>query len=144
MPDLKMLELNKVFLAGRLTRDPQLAYTPNSLAICEFGIAVSRKRKDKGGNVQEDTYFAEIKCFDKAAEWVAENVEKGDPVFVEGRLSTESWEQKDGTKRSKTRVIADRVNTLAWKDSNTPSNTSRNTATTPTTVDAQPEDDLPF
>ena len=106
------LSLNKVFLMGNLTRDPALKYTPQGMAVCEFAIAVNEKFKGKDGNWQDKVHFIDIVVWARQAETCAEYLKKGRPVFVEGRLQQDRWEQPDGQKRSKIRVTAMRVQFL--------------------------------
>lgn len=104
--DLKMPDTNTVIIAGRLTRDPELAYTANEKAYCRLGIANGR---------DDRAVFVDVVCWEKTAEWMAQNVQKGRPVMIEGRLNFSQWEDKDtGKKRSKVEITAHRVNTLDW------------------------------
>lgn len=99
-----MANLNKVFLIGRLTRDPELRYTPSGTAVAEFGLATNRTYNDQTGQKKEVTCFVELVIFGRRAEVVNEYLSKGQQVFVEGRLDFESWEGKNGEKRSRHRV----------------------------------------
>jgi single-strand DNA-binding protein len=103
-----MLNINKVMLTGRLTRDPETKYLPSGQAVTQLSVAVSRNFKDKNGEWKEDTSFIDVEVWGQAAERAAETLRKGRPVFVEGRLKQDTWE-KDGQKQSKIRVSADRV-----------------------------------
>jgi len=117
MGDLRVPDLNKVLVAGRLTRDPDLRYTDSGLAVCKLGVANTRYSKAKDGSRKEDTAFVDVTVFDRQAEWIGEKLRKGRPVLVEGRLSTSSWEDREtGQKRSKLEVIAQRVTPLDWDD----------------------------
>lgn len=100
------MQLNKVFLAGNLTRDVDLRYTSTGIAIASFGLAVNRKWKDKSGEQRDDVCFVDINAFGRTAEVMGEYLKKGSPVFIEGRLQFSQWE-KDGQKRSALRVVAD-------------------------------------
>ena len=100
-----MANYNKVFLMGNLTRDPELRYTPGGTAVTEFGIAVNRQWKGQDGNKRDETCFVDITAWGRQAEVLSEYMKKGRPLFVEGRLQLDSWEGKDGQKRSKLRVI---------------------------------------
>jgi len=105
-----MASLNKVFLAGNLTRNPELRYTPGGTAVAQFGLAVNRKYKNREGQVQEEATFVDIEVWGKQAEAASEYLTKGSPVLVEGRLKLDSWESKQtGEKRSKLRVVGERV-----------------------------------
>jgi len=102
-----MASLNKVFLMGNLTRDPELRYTPAGLAIASFGIAINRAWTAKTGEQKEDVCYVEINIFGRRAEVVGEYFSKGNPIFIEGRLQFNQWETKEGQKRSTLRVVAD-------------------------------------
>ena len=102
------MSLNKVFLMGNLTRDPELKYTPQGTAVCDFAIAINEKFKSKDGSWQEKVHYIDIQAWARQAETCGEYLKKGRPVFVEGRLQQDRWEQ-DGQKRNKIRVNALRV-----------------------------------
>ena len=102
-----MASLNKVFLMGNLTRDPELRYTPTGLAVASFGIAVNRAWTAKSGEQKEEVCYVDINIFGRRAEVVGEYFSKGNPIFIEGRLQFNQWETKDGQKRSTLRVVAD-------------------------------------
>lgn len=102
-----MASLNKVFLMGNLTRDPELRYTPSGLAVASFGIAINRTWTAKSGEQKEDVCYVDINIFGRRAEVVGEYFSKGNPIFIEGRLQFNQWETKDGQKRSTLRVVAD-------------------------------------
>lgn len=143
MPDLRIPDLNKVFLAGRLTRDPELKYTQSGLAICKLGLASSRFYKGRDGERKEDTTFVDVTVWDKQAEYLGQRLRQGAPVLVEGRLKTDSWEDKTtGQKRSKIDIQAVRVQELSWPADKTGG------AVTPEPRAGQeepiPEDDIPF
>ncbi len=108
------MNFNKVLLLGRLSRDPELAYTASSAAVCKFGLAVNRKFK-AGDEWKEEVCFVDIVCWAKQAENCAEYLHKGSPVFIEGRLNYQSWES-DGQKRNKLEVVASSVQFLSKKD----------------------------
>ena len=102
-----MANLNKVFLIGNLTRDPELRHTASGTAVTSFGIAVNRKRKDQSGEVKEEVCFVDINMFGRRAEVINEYFSKGNPIFIEGRLQFQQWETKDGQKRNTLRVVAE-------------------------------------
>lgn len=106
-----MASLNKVFLMGNLTRDPELRYTPNGTAVVNFGMAVNRRFSNSAGEKKEETCFVRIVVFGKQAESCNQYLTKGRLVFVEGRLQYRSWEV-GGEKRSTLDVIAERVQFL--------------------------------
>jgi len=97
--------LNKVFLIGRLTRDPELSYTTSGQAVTTFGLATSRTYMAKDGK-KEDTCFVNVVTWAKQAEVCAEYLKKGNLIFIEGRLQYSKWETQDGQKRSKLEVVA--------------------------------------
>ncbi len=98
--------VNKVFLYGNLTRDPELKALPSGSQVAEFGIATNRTYKDKEGAKKEEVDFHNIVSFGRQAEVIAQYLKKGRPIFIEGRIRTRSWEAKDGTgKRYKTEIV---------------------------------------
>jgi len=99
-----MASFNKIMLIGNLTRDPELSYLPSQTAVVDFGLAVNRTWNDKDGNKKESVCFADCRAFGKQAETLNKYMSKGKPIFVEGRLDFDSWDGKDGQKRSKHRV----------------------------------------
>jgi single-strand DNA-binding protein len=102
-----MANYNKVILLGRLTRDPQLTYTPTHTAIIDFGLATNRQWKGQDGSQREETCFVDCQMFGKRAEVINKYIHKGDPLFVEGRLKLDSWQDKEGNKRSRLRVFVE-------------------------------------
>lgn len=100
--------LNKVFIIGNLTRDPELKALPSGTKVCSFGVATNRVYKDKDGNRQDSTEFHNISAFGRTAELVAQYMKKGSQVYLEGRLQTRSWEA-NGEKKYRTEIIADTV-----------------------------------
>ena len=110
------MSLNKVMLIGRLTRDPEMRYTPSGQPVTSFGLATNRYASGPEGDRREFTDFHNIVCWNigrrNLAEIVAQYTRKGAQVYVEGRLSTRSWEGQDGQKRSRTEVVANDVQFL--------------------------------
>jgi len=102
-----MANYNKVLLMGNLTRDPQLSYTPNQTAVVDFGLAVNRKWTSQGGEKKEDTCFVDCRAFGRMAENINKYLSKGRLLFLEGRLTFDSWTAADGTRRSKHRVTVE-------------------------------------
>ena len=102
-----MANLNKVMLMGNLTRDPQLSYTPNQTAVVDFGLAVNRRWTGQDGNKREETCFVDCRAFGRQAENINKYLSKGRAVFIEGRLTFDSWTAQDGSKRSKHRVTVE-------------------------------------
>ena len=104
--------LNKVFLVGRLTRDPELRYTPSGMAVADLGLAVNDDYVKADGSRIERVCFVDVTVWGRTAETSCEYLSKGRPVLIEGRLRMDTWESTDGQKRSKLRVTADRVQFL--------------------------------
>jgi single-strand DNA-binding protein len=101
-----MANLNKVMLIGNLTRDPELRVTPKGTAICTFSIAVNRKFKDDSGGEREEVTYVDIEAWGKSGENIAKYCTKGRPLFVEGRLRLDQWEDKTTKeKRSRMKVV---------------------------------------
>ena len=95
------MNYNKVILAGRITRDPELSFTPSQMAICKFGIAVNKSWTGQDGQKNEKTCFVDCTAFKKTAENINKYFRKGDPILIDGELEFDSWTAQDGTKRSK-------------------------------------------
>jgi len=103
-----MASFNRVILMGNLTRDPELRSLPNSeTQVCDFALAVNRKWRDANGNQQEEVLFIDCAAFGKTGQTIGENLTKGRPIHIEGRLKFEQWEQEDGQRRSKHRVVVE-------------------------------------
>jgi single-strand DNA-binding protein len=97
--------LNKVMLIGNLTRDPEMRYTPQGAAVCTFGVATNRNWTTDTGEKKEDVEFHNIVAWNKLAEICSQLLKKGRKVFVEGRLSTRSWQGQDGAQKQRTEVV---------------------------------------
>jgi len=102
-----MASYNKIILLGNLTRDPQLSYTPSQTAVVDFGLATNRSWKGQDGSQRDETCFVDCRMFGKRAEVINKYMRKGQPLFVEGRLTFDSWTAQDGTKRSRHRVTVE-------------------------------------
>jgi single-strand DNA-binding protein len=100
-----MPSYNKVLLMGNITRDVQLKQTSGNQSVVEIGVAVNRKYKTKDGQEREEVTFVDCECWGPRAEVIAKYFTKGKPIFIEGRLKLDTWEDKDGQKRSKMRVM---------------------------------------
>lgn len=102
--------LNKAFIIGNLTRDPELKAMPSGTKVCTFGMATNRNFKDKDGNRQEAAEFHNIVVFGRTAELAAQYLKKGSQALVEGRLQTRNWEDKQtGVKKYRTEIVAETV-----------------------------------
>ena len=103
-----MANFNKVILMGNLTRDPEIRYTPKGTAVAEIGLAINRFFAGENGEKREETTFVDVTLWGRTAEIAGEYLKKGRPVFIEGRLQLDTWEDKQsGQKRSKLRVVAE-------------------------------------
>ena len=100
------MNFNKVILAGNLTRDPQLSYTPAQTPVVDFGMAINRNWTGQDGQKREETCFVDCRAFASTAETINQYLSKGKPILLEGKLHFSSWE-KDGQKHSKLRVTVD-------------------------------------
>jgi single-strand DNA-binding protein len=102
--------LNKAFIIGNLTRDPEIKALPSGIKVCTFSLATNRSFKDKEGNRKDTAEFHNIVVFGRTAELVAQFLKKGSQALVEGRLQTRSWDDKQtGTKKYRTEIVADTV-----------------------------------
>lgn len=112
-----MANLNKILLIGNLTRDPELRVTPKGTAICSFGLCVNRSYKDEAGQTVEEPTFLDVEAWGKQGELIAKYTTKGRPLFVEGRLKFEQWEDKQtNQKRSKLKVVVENFQFLGGRD----------------------------
>ena len=107
-----MASVNKVILIGNLGKDPELRYTPGGQAVASFPLATSEKWRDKEGVMQDNTEWHNIVVWGRQAETAKEYLAKGRQVYIEGRIQTRSWDDKDGNKRYTTEVVAQRVQFL--------------------------------
>lgn len=105
--------INKVILIGRLSRNPEIRYLPSGTQITSFTIAVNRSYKDKSGNWQEESYFFDVETYGNVAERLGSSVNKGDQILLEGSLRQDKWETPTGEKRSKVKIVADRVSVIS-------------------------------
>ena len=145
-----MAGFNKILLMGNLTRDPQLTYTPTQTAVADFGLATNRRWTSKDGEQREETCFVDCRAFGRMAENINKYLTKGRPVFIEGRLSFESWTAQDGSKRSRHRVTVENFQFLpgtggANQNSNRFASSPANAQQADPDAQAQQEsDDIPF
>src|SRR3954465_10936713 len=108
-----MASFNKVILLGNLTRDPEIRYTPKGSAVCDLGVAVNRQYTLENGERREEVTYVDVVLWARLAEIAAEYLKKGRPVFIEGRLQLDIWDDKQsGQKRSKLRVIGENMQML--------------------------------
>ena len=111
--------MNRVFLMGNVTRDPELRYISHGTAVTEIGLAINDRRKSASGEWIEETTFVDVTLWGRTAEIAGEYVTKGSPLLVEGRLKLDTWE-KDGKKNSKLRVVGDRMHLIGPKGGGRP------------------------
>lgn len=148
--------LNKVMIIGNLTRDPNLRYTPSNTAVCSFGLATNRQWTTEDGELEERTDFHNIVAWAKLAEICDQILQKGDKVYVEGRLQTREWKTDDEPNRRVTEVVIDNMIKLASPHGYTADNKdeaedSAEEESTPEPKDSDSEvdaeevaDDIPF
>ena len=146
-----MASYNRVLLMGNLTRNPEIRYTPSGTAVADLGLAVNETFKNKAGETVEQVCFVDVVVWGRQAETASEYLHKGSPVFVEGRLQLDQWENQQGEKRSKLRVRADRVQFLGSPGKGTEyaaAPASASAPQVPSTPAPAPEtaddDDVPF
>ena len=112
-----MASFNRVILLGNLTRDPQVKFLPSQMQVAEFGLACNRKFKTASGEDRDETTFVDITAFGKQAELINQYFTKGKPIFIEGRLKFDSWEDKNGGgKRSKLTVVVENFQFVGGRD----------------------------
>ena len=141
-----MAGINKVILIGNLGKDPELRYTPSGTAVASFSLATSEKWKDRDGNMQDKTEWHNIVVWGRQAEIAKEYLAKGRQVYIEGRIQTRSWDDKDGNKRYTTEIIAQRLNFLGSRGDQGGGGSSSDAppeAPPPGDLGAE-DDDLPF
>lgn len=102
-----MASFNRVILAGNLTRDPQLSYTPSNVSVCEFGLAVNRRWRDRDGNQKDEVCYVDVVAYGRTGEVINQYMKKGRPLLVEGRLRYRQWTNKEGQNRSKLDVMVE-------------------------------------
>lgn len=146
------VNVNHVCIAGNVTRDPELRYTPGGTAVCDLGLAVNDRRKNAAGEWIDETTFVDATCWGRTAEIAAEYLAKGSPAFITGKLKLESWES-NGQKRSKLKVVVDSLQLLGGKSSSGESNGGSRKSSARKVGSYQPcsapdgsvsEDDIPF
>jgi len=152
-----MANLNRVLLIGNLTRDPELGYTPKGTAVTEIGLAVNRVYSGEDGEKKEETTFVDVTLWARQAEIAGQYLKKGRPVFIEGRLQLDTWDDKQtGQKRSRLRVVAENLQLLGSRQEGegSPATSAPRRSPSPSAPAARPEprdpdldaepDDIPF
>lgn len=133
-----MKGVNKVILVATVGKDPEIRYTTTGAAVANFSVAVNESYKDKTGSKQEKTEWIKIVSFNKLAEIVGEYVSKGTQVYIEGRIQTRAYDDKDGTKKYTTEVVADKLQMLGGGSTEKP--TGKDSAN----ASVEDTDDVPF
>jgi single-strand DNA-binding protein len=150
--------VNKVILVGRLGRDPEMRYTSSGTAVVNFSLATNHSIKDQSGNNSEQTEWHNVVAFGRTAEIAGEYLSKGRQVYIEGRLQTRSWDDKNGQKKYKTEVVCSNLQLLGGRGDAGDSTGSVSENAPPAdkpadestsgkeneTAPAEEEDDLPF
>ena len=110
-----MASYNRVILVGNLTRDPEIRYIPSGTPVCDIGLAVNERYKNSSGEWVDQATFVDVTLWARTAEVACEYLSKGSPVLIEGRLKLDTWESNDGQKRSKLRVVGERMQMLGGR-----------------------------
>lgn len=141
-----MASLNKVYLMGNLTRDPEVRTTPSGLKIAKLGLAVNRKYKTRDNEPKEETTFVDIDAFGTQAETLERYCEKGSPLFVEGRLRLDQWQTSTGDNRSKLTVVLENFQFIGGgRSSSGDAGPADSPASEPSRNDSfKEDDDVPF
>ena len=145
-----MSSFNKVILYGNMTRAPQLSYLPSNTAVVEFAMAMNRTFRKQDGSQGEEVCYVDCQMFGKRAEVINKYFQKGDPIFVEGRLKFDSWQAQDGSKRSKLRVFVENFEFVGGRSGGSSSGTppqalNQHGGGEPDQNEAfNPVDDIPF
>jgi single-strand DNA-binding protein len=139
-----MPNFNKVFLMGNLTKDPELRYTSGGAPVANLRMAINRVYKMQSGETKEETCFVTVVVWRKQAEAAGEHLKKGDPLFVEGRLQSRSWETDDKQKRSIIEVVADRIQFLSRGKSAATSSDPEADVPAAEETHASSDEDIPF
>jgi single-strand DNA-binding protein len=146
-----MASYNKVMLLGNCTRDPEVKYTPKGSAVADLGLAINRYYTTDGGEKREETTFVDVTLWGRQAEIAGEYLKKGRPVFIEGRLQLDTWDDKQsGQKRSKLRVVGEAMQLLGSREGGSEGGgglgrtASRPAKLAPAAETDPSDDDIPF
>jgi len=139
-----MAGVNKVILVGNLGKDPELRYTPGGQAVATFSLATTERRTDKNCQRQEKTEWHNIVAFGKTAELINQYLKKGRSCYLEGKIQTRSWDDKDGVKKYKTEIVVNVVQFLGGEKRDNTSNTGDFGQDEPAQPVGDTSDDLPF
>ena len=144
-----MANYNRIILAGNLTRDPELSYTPNNTAVCKFGLAVNRNWTNRETNEKrEETMFVDCTAWMRQAEVINQYLRKGQPILIEGRLAHDTWTTPEGQKRSKHSVVVEKFEFMGGPGGGGGSGGASESRATPTSSESgagpPPMDETPF
>jgi single-strand DNA-binding protein len=137
----EMANYNKVLLMGNLTRDVELKQIAGNQSVAEIGLAVNRRFKDRDGNPREETTFVDCEAWGRTAEVMSQYLSKGKPVFIEGRLKLDTWQDQSGNKRSKMRVV---VENFQFVEPRGDGGSSRPSRPAEVAAPSHADDDIPF
>lgn len=138
-----MPSLNRAQIMGHLGRDPEVRYTGQGTCIANISVATTEKWTDKSGEKKEDTQWHRVEFWDKRAEFVEKHCFKGQAVYVEGKIVTEKWQDKDGNDRYTTKIRATDIKPLQWKDQ-PQEGSGKSEKKAERRAEPAPEDDIPF
>ncbi len=144
------MSVNKVILVGNLGQDPSLRYTASGTAVCNFSIATTESYKDKDGNRQEKTEWHSIVAWRQLAEICGKYLVKGKQVYIEGKLQTRKWQDRDGNDRYSTEIVADQMQMLGragegqGQQQERPAQSQQTAPSQPQQPNFNPDDDIPF
>lgn len=149
------MSFNKITVVGNLGKDPELRYTPQGNAVCNFSVATNEKRRDKGGDLQDVTTWFRITLWGKQAENASKYLTKGSPIYVEGRLRVEEWSDRDGKTRYTLDVQATDMQFIgnsrnddfsggSSQDDDEPSGTTASSSSSAGSFSGPTDDDIPF
>lgn len=137
------MSFNKIILVGNLGRDPEMRYTPQGTPVCSFSLATNERRKDKTGEMQDQTTWFRITIWGRQAETASQYLTKGRPVYIEGRLRVEEWTDRDGKPRHTLEVTATDMQFIGGGNRTEDSTTSREAAAMAAGDDQLSDDDIP-
>lgn len=146
------MSFNKIIIIGNLGRDPELRYTPQGDAVCNFSVAVNEKRRDKAGELQDTTTWFKITLWRRQAENASKYLTKGSPIYIEGRLHVEEWTDRDGNNRWTLEVTATDMQFIGGRGTEADNSSEsangdspdNNGFTNESTISAAGDDDIPF
>ena len=149
------MSFNKIIVVGNLGRDPELRYTPQGTAVCNFSVATSEKKRDKAGELQEITTWFRVTTWNKQAENASKYLTKGNPIYIEGRLRIEEWTDRDGNNRYTLEVNATDMQFLGSSrggsdeyvsdnDFSQPDDSQSSAASASSNASSPSDDDIPF